>query len=88
MEAMACGLPVVSYNTGSLNELVTDDCGQVVAYGSNSWRLENPIIDNLVDGAEMILKDWDRFSKNSRQRAEDLFGLELMVNKYLDILLG
>ena len=44
MEALACGMPVVSFDTGALPELVTQDAGRVVAYGADAWRLEPPDI--------------------------------------------
>lgn len=88
IEALACGLPVVSFETGSLSELVTPDCGFIAPYGSNAWKLEPPVVADLVAGAETVLKDWPRFSAAARQRAESAFGLELMVEKYLDALLG
>jgi glycosyltransferase involved in cell wall biosynthesis len=88
IEALACGLPVVSFDTGSLSELVTPDVGFVSPYGSDSWKLEPPDIAGLVAGAESVLKDWPRFSLAARERAENLFGLELMVAQYLEALLG
>jgi glycosyltransferase involved in cell wall biosynthesis len=88
IEALACGLPVVSFDTGSLAELVTPECGFIAPYGSNSWKLEPPDVVGLAAGAENVLKDWPKFSAAARKRAEAAFGLELMVDKYLDALLG
>lgn len=88
IEALACGLPVVSFDTGSLSELVIPACGFIAPYGSNSWKLEAPDVDSLAAGAEIVLKDWANFSAAARKRAESAFGLEMMVDKYLDVLLG
>ena len=88
IEALACGLPVVSFDTGSLSELVTPDTGFIGAYGSNSWKLEPPDVTGLVRGAENVLADWTTFSQAARKRAESLFGLERMVDQYLEVLLG
>jgi glycosyltransferase involved in cell wall biosynthesis len=88
IEALACGLPVVSFDTGSLAELVTPDCGFIAPYGSNSWKLQPPDVSGLVAGAEPVLKDWPKFSVAARRRAEAAFGLEPMVDAYLDVLLG
>ena len=33
IEALACGLPVVGFDTGAVNELVIGDSGRVVSYG-------------------------------------------------------
>jgi glycosyltransferase involved in cell wall biosynthesis len=88
IEALACGLPVVSFETGSLAELVTPECGFIAPYGSNAWKLGPPDIAGLVTGAESVLKDWPKFSAAARLRAESAFGLEMMVDQYLDALLG
>jgi glycosyltransferase involved in cell wall biosynthesis len=87
VEALACGLPVVAFDTGSLAELVTPETGFVGPYGSDSWKLEPPDIAGLVSGAETVLKDWPGFSLAARQRAEQLFGLERMTDQYLEALL-
>jgi glycosyltransferase involved in cell wall biosynthesis len=88
IEALACGLPVVSFDTGSLAELVMPDCGFIAPYGSNAWKLEPPDVAGLAAGAESVLKGWPKFSVAARKRAESAFGLETMVQKYLDALLG
>ena len=88
IEALACGLPVVSFDTGSLTELVTPDCGFIAPYGSNAWKLQPPLVASLVSGAEAVLRDWPRFHAAARQRALAVFGIKAMTEQYLDILLG
>ena len=88
IEALACGLPVVAFDTGSLSELVTAETGFIGPYGSDSWRLESPVSANLVAGAENILKNWSSFSRAARFRAQEFFGLEKMTDRYLEVLLG
>jgi glycosyltransferase involved in cell wall biosynthesis len=88
IEALACGLPVVSFDTGSLAELVTPETGFIAPYGSDPWKLEPPDVTGLAAGAEGVLKNWPEYSTAARQRAEAAFGLPLMVDRYLDVLLG
>lgn len=88
IEALACGLPVVAFDTGSLSELVPPDCGFIAPYGSDSWKLQAPAVAGLAAGAETVLKDWSSFSVAARQHAEAAFGLDYMMKKYLDVLLG
>jgi glycosyltransferase involved in cell wall biosynthesis len=88
IEAMACGLPVLAYATGSLPELVTENGGRVVPWGSNYWKMEKPDLDVLVQGARAVLDDQACFRNGARLRAEAAFGLDEMVEKYLDVLLG
>jgi glycosyltransferase involved in cell wall biosynthesis len=88
IEALACGLPVVSYATGSLPELIVGDAGLVVPWGSNFWKLEKPDLPVLVDAAQRILKEQAQYRAGARQRAEEAFGLDKMVEQYLEALLG
>jgi glycosyltransferase involved in cell wall biosynthesis len=88
IEAMACGLPVVAFDTGALNELVLNDSGRLVPYGSDPWKIEQPDIPALANAAVGILKDQERFSKNVRAQAESAFGLDKMVDSYLNFLLN
>lgn len=88
IEALACGLPVVSYATGSLPELIDGDAGLVVPWGSNFWKLEPPDIPALADAALQILRQQDHFRQAARARAEAVYGLDHMVEQYLQVLLG
>jgi glycosyltransferase involved in cell wall biosynthesis len=88
IEALACGLPVVAFDTGALAELVPPDCGCIAPYGSDSWKLEPPDVAGLAAGSVSVLKDWPAFSTAARRHAEAAFSLGLMVDKYLDVLLG
>lgn len=88
IEAMACGLPVTAFDTGALPELVCGDAGRLAPYGSDPWRLEAPHLPGLVEAAMEILAEPERFRVGARQRAEQAFGLEMMVAGYLEALLG
>jgi glycosyltransferase involved in cell wall biosynthesis len=88
IEAMACGLPVVSYATGSLPELIEGDAGMAVPWGSNFWKLEPPDIGRLAEAAQQILEQQDYYRPRARARAEEAFGLDRMVEAYLGVLLG
>jgi glycosyltransferase involved in cell wall biosynthesis len=88
IEALACGLPVVSFNTGALPELVTGDAGRLVPYGGNPWQIDPPDLPSLAAAAAQILQDMPRFRDAARARAVEAFSLERMVDKYLDALLG
>jgi glycosyltransferase involved in cell wall biosynthesis len=87
IEALACGLPVVAFDTGALRELVTGDAGRVVPYGGDPWRLETPDLPALSQAALEILDNQERFRLAARERAEAAFSLDEMVKKYLEVLL-
>jgi len=86
IEALACGLPVLAYDTGALPEMVTADAGKVVPYQADPWKLELPPTDELVDAAADILQNQVRYRAGARARAEAAFDLKQMVRRYLEIL--
>jgi glycosyltransferase involved in cell wall biosynthesis len=88
IEAMACGLPVAGFATGALPELVTGNGGRLVPYGGDPWKLEKPDLPALAVVAAEILQNNDHFRESARRRAEEAFSLDLMVGRYLDVLLG
>jgi len=86
IEALACGLPVLAFDTGALPELVAGDSGRVVAYGGDPWKLDPPNVTALAAAAHEILHNQARFRPAARARAEAAFGLEPMVSGYLEAL--
>jgi len=87
IEALACGLPVVAFDTGALNELVIGDAGRLAPYGGNPWKLDKPDISGLAEAAAEILRNRPRFQTGARAQAEKSLGLDLMVDRYLKFLL-
>ena len=88
IESLACGLPVVGFDTGSLSELVQGDAGRLSPYGADQWKLESPNIQPLAEAAEEVLQDNERFRKSAREQAQANFGLDKMVDAYLKVLLN
>jgi glycosyltransferase involved in cell wall biosynthesis len=85
IEAMACGCPVVAFDTGALTELVRGDAGLIVPYGGNAWALDPPDFESLADAAEAILREQDRFRQGARAHAEEALDLDVMVDRYLEV---
>jgi glycosyltransferase involved in cell wall biosynthesis len=84
IEALACGLPVVAFNSGALPEIVMGDAGRLAPYGGNPWLLEPPDMGALLMRALEVLSDLPRFQEGARARAVKLFGLERMVDGYVE----
>jgi len=80
LEAMACGTPVITFNTGGVPELVDQMKTGYVADYKNS--------DDLANGVELFLRD-DSLSEKAgilaRQRVEDNFTLDQQVDSYLKL---
>jgi glycosyltransferase involved in cell wall biosynthesis len=88
IEALACGLPVVAFDTGALRELVTPSAGRIVPYGGDAWRLDPPDVPGLVAAAGDALAAGETLRQGARARAEACFDLETMVDRYMRVLLG
>lgn len=76
LEAMACGMPVISSNAGGLPELVLD--GQV------GFTSDVGDVDSMAANALSLLQNdetWTEFSNNARARATE-FSPEKIVDQY------
>jgi glycosyltransferase involved in cell wall biosynthesis len=87
VEALACGLPVIAFDTGALPELVSENAGRIVPYGSDPWKLDTPDLEALTVAASQILQEQDSYRPAARARAEAALGLDAMVEAYLEVLL-
>jgi glycosyltransferase involved in cell wall biosynthesis len=83
IEALACGLPVIAYDTGALGELVQGGAGEIVPYSGDPWKLEAPDHEQLARTAAQIWGQQARYRPAARQRAETAFGAGKMVDEYL-----
>jgi glycosyltransferase involved in cell wall biosynthesis len=88
IEALACGLPAIGFDTGSLSEIVQGEAGRLVPYGANQWKLEQPDIPALAHAAEEVLQNNEHFRISARKQAETVLGLDMMVDAYLKVLLN
>lgn len=86
VEALACGAPVVGFDTGALKELVTDDSGIIVAYGSNPWKLNYPDVKGLADAIRQVTKKYEYYSTNARKVAINNFDIRKMMDRYLNVI--
>jgi glycosyltransferase involved in cell wall biosynthesis len=72
---MGMSIPVVGYNVGGLEEIIGDR--ELLASPGDSDGLADIII-NLLNDREKRL----RIGALNRQRAQELFSLEAMINSY------
>ena len=87
VEALACGLPVVGYDTGALPELLVNGAGRIAAYGGDPWRLEKPNLYSLVDAAQEVLNNQAAFRAAARSQAEAAFNIQTIAESYCKVLL-
>jgi glycosyltransferase involved in cell wall biosynthesis len=88
IEALACGLPIVAFDTGSLSELVAGDAGRLTPYGSDPFKMGSPDFSPLVEAAVEVVENQKRFRAAARAHAVANFGLEKMVDGYLQALVN
>lgn len=80
LEAMACGMPVVTSNCFSMPELVVD--------GKGGYLCELDNVNMFVQKIEQLTADSNLRSAMqtfNRQHIENHFSLEMMTNKYIDL---
>lgn len=88
LEALACGLPVVAYDTGSMPELITEQVGRLAPYGGDVWRLDLPDADGLANAACEILTARVDMCTSAREHAVAHFDIQNAAARYLEVLLG
>lgn len=86
VEALASGAPVVGFDTGALKELVGEEAGIIVSYGSDPWLLEPPGIEALREAIHQVAANYDHFAKAARQRAEKLFDIDMVFDQYMVVI--
>jgi len=83
VEALACGLPVVTPRIGGTAELV-ENAGKI--FDCNPWVYDEHFIDAMTDATANAIAEVDRFSLLARQQAEKHFNSSHMVDQYLESL--
>jgi N-acetyl-alpha-D-glucosaminyl L-malate synthase BshA len=77
LEAMACGVPVISSSVGGLPELVRHNESGFIAEIGDIERMAKYAIDLLTND-----RKYEMFSKNSRDRAVNVFDISKVVPLY------
>ena len=86
IEAMASGIPVVGYDTGSMKELVSKEAGILKKYDGDVRNLDIPSVDVLVQSIKDIILSYPEYRLGARKNAVDRFDINEVSNLYLNIL--
>ncbi len=78
MESLACGTPVVAFNTGGIPEMV-DHCKNGFIAGSKS-------VNELAEGIKYVLtSNYEDLSGNSRRKAVENYAFSVISKKYSEL---
>jgi len=77
MEAMACGIPVVSSKHAGIPELISDDCGYII--GEGDVEKYSAVLKSLLT-EDTLLK-----STNAKQRVYEYFDIHKQNKKLIDL---
>ena len=79
-ESLACGTPVVAFNSTGLKD--------IVEHQQNGYLAKPFEVDDLANGINWVLENGDRTSKlseNARKTVEEKFTLKHQAEKYLEL---
>lgn len=77
IEALACGTPIVTFNTGGSPEVVTPETGMVVKKGD---------MEGLLSAIRTVLsKDKTRYVDACRKKAEKDYNKNVQYSKYIEL---
>ncbi len=80
MEALSCGVPVVSFNTGGIPEMVDD--------GINGFLAEQKSSAQLADAMLRIIENrtpYESLAENARKKVLENFSFEKVARQYLEV---
>ena len=86
IEAIASGVPITGYDTGSLKELITPGAGLVIPYDVNVWKQEDPDYDLIEPYLLKIIKNYDKYAKDARILAKKRYNIENVTKSYLKVI--
>lgn len=86
-ESLSMGVPVISTDVGGQSELIDDTVGGLVHYNKDaSSELFEKEINEYVAQIQRVLNDLDKISKNCRKKIKKGFTIDLMVQKFSEII--
>lgn len=76
IEAIASGIPVITFNTGGSGEIIDDECGFIVE------KDDMKSVKKAISEIKLEKKD---FNKNARARAVEYFEKDRKIMEYIDL---
>ncbi len=86
IESMSYGIPIIGLNTGSLKEIIKDSGILVDVIGDHFKDEIEFDCNQFTNALNKLISDYDTFSDNAIRRSKDVFSLDSMGKKYLEVL--
>jgi glycosyltransferase involved in cell wall biosynthesis len=79
MEAMACGIPCIGFNTGGISEMID--------HKKNGYVSEYKNVQDFANGIRWILNeaDYNGLSDNARKKVENCYSEEIVAKQYISL---
>lgn len=81
LEAMACGLPVVSFNTGGIPELIEHKTNGYIAKYKDAYDLKSGV-EYLLN---LPIQETEKMKRYSIHKISSCFTVEKMVDQYIEL---
>lgn len=82
IEAMACGVPVIGSQSGGVPELLGASGGIAVEVKQGWERMSYPHPEQAAQAVLTVVKDWERWSRQARQRAVENYDKQQWLSKH------
>ena len=91
LEALASGIPVIGFNTGSSKEIISSDVGIVIEFEkskllSNNLNDMDGLFDEINFAINKIKNNYKFYSDNAMLRYKDKYTSEIMLDNYYNFL--
>jgi glycosyltransferase involved in cell wall biosynthesis len=83
IEAMSCGLPIIGFNSGSLNELVKNSGKLATLHLNNNIPSNNSLIELNTMISNCLEYDFQMLSINARNNVINEYNIKYITSKYL-----
>ena len=84
IEAIACQIPCVGFDTGSFKEIV-HEAGIAIPYGANPWEENSPNYSAVNTYIKKAIKSYDKFSHEAKSLRKKYYS-EYMCDSYYQLI--
>jgi glycosyltransferase involved in cell wall biosynthesis len=86
IEALASGLPVIGYDTGSLGDIINPNGGILFKYNGDPFKLDWYDALDIDKTINIFILNYKKYVFNARKIATQRFNIDDMAKKYKDVL--